>query len=95
VVTAKGNVELGVCGTMLDHVATLLKRARRGTFLLLVDRGFRNRDWARKCRSPGWDYSFVLPITRPSPLPGGVFAAADCWGIKPGGRRYLPNVSRC
>jgi hypothetical protein len=38
---SKGNVELEVCEAMLDHVARLLRRMRRVTFL--ADRGFRSR----------------------------------------------------
>jgi hypothetical protein len=90
VTTAKGNVELDVCDTMLDHVATLLTRTRRVTFL--ADRGFRNRDWARKCRALGWAYIIRIANTTTITFPGGVVAAADCLGIKPGERRYLPNV---
>ena len=54
VVTDKGNVELEVCKTMLEHVAKLLVRMRRVTFL--ADRGFRSREWARLCRTLDWDY---------------------------------------
>lgn len=90
VTTTKGNVELDVCEAMLDHVATLLKRTRRVTFL--ADRGFRNRDWARKCRALGWDYIIRIANNTTITFPGGVVAAADCLGIKPGERRYLPNV---
>lgn len=90
VVTSKGNVELEVCDSMLDHVATLLKRTRRVTFL--ADRGFRDRTWARKCRTLGWDYIIRIANNTTITVPGGVAAAADCLGIKQGERRYLPNV---
>jgi hypothetical protein len=53
VVTTKGNVELKVCTEMLDHVATLLARTRRVTFL--ADRGFHSHEWARKCRELNWN----------------------------------------
>src|SRR6266508_2750591 len=39
--TSKGNVELEVCETMLEHVAKVMRRMRRITFL--ADRGFRSR----------------------------------------------------
>jgi hypothetical protein len=42
------------CATMLEHVARLLKPMRRITFL--ADRGFRSREWARKCCELKWDY---------------------------------------
>ena len=53
-VTSKGNVELEVCESMLNHVATCLKRMRHVTFL--ADRGFRSREWARKCCELDWGY---------------------------------------
>jgi hypothetical protein len=90
VVTSKGNVELEVCQTMLEHVAKLLKRMRRVTFL--ADRGFRSRDWARKCREVDWDYIIRLANNTLISFPGGVQCAADQLGIKNGERRYLPNV---
>jgi hypothetical protein len=33
---------------LLDHVAKLLAKCKRVTFL--ADRGFRDRNWAHKCR---------------------------------------------
>lgn len=90
VVTNKGNVELDVCDTMLDHVAKLLKRTRRVTFL--ADRGFRDRAWARKSRRLGWDYIIRIANNTTITFPGGVVATAETLGIKPGERRYLPNV---
>jgi hypothetical protein len=90
VVTSKGNVELEVCESMLNHVATLLKRMRRVTFL--ADRGFRSREWARKCCELDWDYIIRIANNTLITFPGGVQRAADQLGVKPGERRYLPNV---
>jgi Transposase DDE domain len=90
VVSSKGNVELDVCETMLEHVAQLLKRMRRVTFL--ADRGFRSRDWARKCHDLDWDYIIRLANNTIITFPGGVQHAVDQLGIRPGERRYLPNV---
>jgi hypothetical protein len=90
VVTDKGNIELEVCTTMLEHVAQLLKRMRRVTFL--ADRGFRSREWARKCRELDWDYIIRLANNTMITFPGGVQRAADHLGVKKGERRYLPNV---
>jgi hypothetical protein len=90
VVTNKGNVELDVCETMLEHVAKLLMRMRRVTFL--ADRGFRNRAWARKCRELDWDYIIRIANNTIITFPGGVQRIADQLGIKRGERRYLPNV---
>ena len=90
VVTNKGSVELDVCETMLEHVAKLLMRMRRVTFL--ADRGFRNRAWARKCRELDWDYIIRIANNTIITFPGGVQRIADQLGIKRGERRYLPNV---
>jgi Transposase DDE domain len=90
VVTNKGNVELDVCEAMLDHVAKLLKRMRRVTFL--ADRGFRSREWAHKCRKLDWDYIIRIANNTMITFPGGVPRAADQLGVKKGERRYLPNV---
>src|SRR6266540_3441420 len=90
VVTDKGNVELEVCKTMLEHVAKLLKRMRRVTFL--ADRGLRSREWARKCRELDWDYIIRIANNTLITFPGGVQRAADQLGVKKGERRYLPNV---
>jgi hypothetical protein len=90
VVTEKGNVELKVCETMLDHVAKLMGRLRRITFL--ADRGFRNRAWARKCRELDWDYIIRIATNTIITFPRGVQRAADQLGVKPGQRREMPNV---
>jgi len=88
--TSKGNVQLEVCDAMLDHVAVLLKRMRRVTFL--ADRGFRNREWARKCHDLQWDYIIRIANNTTITFPGGVQRAVDSLGVKKGERRYLPNV---
>jgi hypothetical protein len=90
VVTNPSTVELEVCEATLEHVSKLLKHTRRVTFL--ADRGFRNRDWARKCRALGWDYIIRIANNTTITFPGGLSATADTLGIKPGERRYFPNV---
>jgi hypothetical protein len=90
VVTSQGNVELDVCATMLEHVARLLKPMRRIT--LLADRGFRSREWARKCCELKWDYIIRIANNTTITFPGGVQHAADQLGVKPSERRYLPNL---
>jgi Transposase DDE domain len=90
VVTTKGLVSLDVCEAMLEHVATLLKRTRRVTFL--ADRGFRDRDWARKCRSLNWDYIIRIANNTTITFADGRTVTAEQLGIKPGQRRYLPRV---
>jgi hypothetical protein len=75
---------------MLEHVAKLLKRMRRVTFL--ADRGFRSREWARKCQALDWDYIIRIANSTIITFPGGVQRAADQLGVKKDERRYLPNV---
>jgi hypothetical protein len=90
VVTDTGNVELEVCKTMLEHVAKLLKRMRRVTFL--AARGLGSREWARLCRTLDWDYIIRIANNTIITFPGGVQRAVDQLGVKKGERRYLPNV---
>src|SRR5215208_1515584 len=89
VVTSKGNVELDTCEAMLEQVALLLKRTRRVTFL--ADRGFRDRAWARKCRTLGWDYIIRIANNTYITFSDGRQIAVDQLGMKPGQRRYFPN----
>lgn len=90
VVATAGLVELAVCESMLEHVAKLLARTRRVTFL--ADRGFRDRDWARKCRSLGWDYIIRIANNTYITFSDGRQITVDQLGVKPGQRRYFPNV---
>jgi hypothetical protein len=90
VVASPGLVELTVCEAMLEHVAKLLSRTRRVTFL--ADRGFRDRDWARKCRTLGWEYIIRIANTTYITFSDGRQIAVDQLGVKPGQRRYFPNV---
>jgi hypothetical protein len=90
VVATAGLVELAVCETMLEYVAKLLKRTRCVTFL--ADRGFRDRDWARKCRELDCDYIIRIANNTYITFSDGRQIAVDQLGGKPGQRRYLPNV---
>mgnify|MGYP000892042028 CR=1 FL=1 len=90
VVATAGLVELTVCEAMLEYVAKLLTRTRRVTFL--ADRGFRDRDWARKCRTLGWDYIIRIANNTYITFNDGRQIALDQLRVKPGQRRYFPNV---
>jgi hypothetical protein len=90
VVAQAGLVELAVCEAMLEHVATLLRPTRRVTFL--ADRGFRDRAWARKCRNLGWDYIIRIANNTYITFGDGRQIAVEQLGVKPGQRRYFPNV---
>ena len=90
VVTTKGVVALDVCEAMLEHTAKLLARTRRVSFL--APRGFRSRDWARKCRSLDWDYSIRIANNTTITFADGRTTTAEQMGIKKGQCRYLPRV---
>ena len=90
VVASKGVVSLPVCEALLEHTATLLGRCRKVTFL--ADRGFRSRDWARKCRELDWNYIIRIANTTTITFADGRSMRIDQLSIKPGQRRYLPRV---
>ena len=90
VLTTKGLVALAQCEPMLEHVAKLLSRTRRVTFL--ADRGFRSRDWARKCRNLDWDYSIRIANNTTITFADGRTTTPEQMSIKKGQRRYLPRV---
>jgi hypothetical protein len=90
VVTSKGLVALDSCEAMLEHVAHLLARTRRVT--LLADRGFRDRNWARKCCELEWDYIIRIANNTTITFADGRTTSAERLSIKKGQRRYLPNV---
>ena len=87
---SKGTVEVESCASMLAHVARLLKRTRRVTFL--ADSGFRDRDWARQCRSLGWDYIIRLASNTTLTLSCGRRLTAEDFLIRRGERRFLWDV---
>ena len=90
VVSSKGLVSLDVCKAMLDHAAKLLKRVRRVTFL--ADRGYRSRDWARKCRELEWDYSIRIANNTTLTFCDGHTSTPEELSIKQGQCRYLKQV---
>ena len=90
VVSTKGVVALEVCESLLEQTANLLSRTRRVTFL--ADRGFRSRDWARKCRGLNWDYIIRIANNTTITFADGRTTSAEQLGIKKGQHRYLPRV---
>lgn len=54
VVPHTGGVRVATAGALLREVAALVGHSRRVT--LVADRGFRDCEWARLCRSLGWNY---------------------------------------
>lgn len=90
VLQRKGLVTLDACAPMLRHVAKLLKRMRRVTFL--ADRGYRGRDWARMCRELQWDYVIRVANNTTITLRDGRTITADQVCIKPGRCCYLQQI---
>lgn len=88
--TSQGLVALDTCDGMLDHVAELLQETKRVTFL--ADRGFRDRDWARKCTTLKWDYIIRIANNTVITFADGRQLTAEQLHIPKGQRRYLPNV---
>lgn len=90
VISSKGLVTLDVCAAMLDHTAKLLRRMRRVTFL--ADRGYRSRDWARKCRELEWDYIIRIANNTTLTFRDGRTTTPEALALKPGECRYLNQV---
>jgi hypothetical protein len=90
VVTSKGNVETEVCERMLRYAANLLAHTKRVTFL--ADRGFRGREWAKRCVALRWRYMIRLANNTLITFADGRQVALDQVGIPPGQRRYFTNV---
>jgi hypothetical protein len=90
VVAGPGLIQMEACETMLDHVAYLLRATVSVTFL--ADRGFRDRDWARKCRALGWTYLIRVANNTVLTFADGHQLAINDLGLKPGQRGYLQNV---
>lgn len=54
VVPGPGLIMVEKCEALLNEAAHLLRQAATVTFL--ADRGFRDKDWARKCLKLSWNY---------------------------------------
>lgn len=88
--TNKGLVTFEMCEDLLDHVAKLLRKTKRVT--LLADRGFRDRDWARKCQQNNWDYIIRIPNNTIITFADGRQFAISELTVPKGQKRYFPNV---
>lgn len=89
-VKGKGLITLEKCEALLDEVAQLLAHVAGVT--LLADRGFRDKDWARKCLKLGWNYGIRVANNVTVTLPDGRQLAVNTLGVKPGRPRYFQNV---
>ena len=90
VVMSKGNVEASVGAPLLQAAAQLLTGTRRVTFV--ADRGFRGREWAKLCAAHEWRYLIRVANTTVITFRDGRQRTIDRLGIRPGERRYLPDI---
>jgi hypothetical protein len=90
VVNGSGLITVEKCDALLDEAAQLLRRMATVTFL--ADRGFRDKDWAQKCRKLGWNYGLRVANNTGVTLADGRVLAINTLGVKPGHPRYFQNV---
>jgi len=90
VVKGPGLITVEKCEALLDEAAQLLRRVATVTFL--ADRGFRDKDWARKCLKLRWNYGIRVANNTGVTLADGRMLAINTLGVKPGQPRYFQNV---
>ena len=90
VVKGPGLITVEKCETLLEEAAQLLQHVASVTFL--ADRGFRDKDWARKCLKLGWNYGIRVANNTLVSYPNGPQLAINALGVKPGRPRYFQNI---
>lgn len=85
-----GLTTMDKCEALLTEAAHLLQPMASVTFL--ADRGFRDKDWAQKCREFGWNYGLRVANTTRVTLADGCVLAVNTLGVQPGHPRYFQNV---
>jgi len=91
VIPGKGLTQAEVLDAMLTQAADFLRpRVKRVRFL--ADRGFRDCDWADLCLKLGWQYDIRIQCNTTVTLEDGWQGRVDELGVRPGQRRYYPNV---
>jgi hypothetical protein len=90
VVTGPGLITVEKCETLLNEAAQLLQHMATVTFL--ADRGFRDKDGARKCLKLGWNYGIRVANNTGLTLADGQVLSIQTLGVKPGHPRYFQNV---
>jgi hypothetical protein len=90
VVKGPGLLTVEKCETLLEEAAQLLQHVASVTFL--ADRGFRDKDWARKCLKLGWNYGIRVANNTLVSYPNGPQLAINALGVKPGRPRYFQNI---
>lgn len=90
VVAGPGLIMVEKCEALLNEAAMLLRHVATVTFL--ADRGFRDKDWAHKCRKLGWNYGIRIANNTGVTLADGRALAVNTLGVKPSRPRYFQNV---
>lgn len=90
VVKGPGLITVEKCDALLLEAAKLLRHMAAVTFL--ADRGFRDKDWAQKCRKLRWNYGIRVANNTTVTLADGRVLAINMLGIQPGRARYFQNV---
>jgi hypothetical protein len=89
-VKGPGLITVEKCEALLTEAAQLLRHVATVTFL--ADRGFRDKDWAQKCRKLHWNYGIRIANNTTVTLADGRVLAVDTLGVQPGRARYFQNV---
>lgn len=90
VVKGPGLITVEKCEALLDEAAQLLGQVATVTFL--ADRGFRDKDWAQKCRKLRWNYGIRVANNTGITLADGRVLTINTLGVQPGRPRYFQNV---
>jgi len=89
VVKGPGLITVEKCEALLTEAAQLLGHVATVTFL--GDRGFRDKDWAQKCRKLGWNYGIRIANNTTVTLPTAAYSPLTRWAST-GRTRYFQNV---
>jgi len=90
VVQGPGLITVEKCDALLVEAVQLLRHVTTVTFL--ADRGFRDKDWAEKCRKLRWNYGIRIANNTTVTLADGRVLAVDALGVHPGRARYFQKV---
>jgi hypothetical protein len=90
VVKGPGLITVEKCEALLMEAAQMLQHVATVTFL--ADRGFRDKDWAHKCRNLRWNYGIRVANNTTVTLADGRVFTVPTLGVKPGHARYFQNV---
>jgi hypothetical protein len=89
-VKGPGLITVEKCDVLLNEAAQVLRHVATVTFL--ADRGFRDKDWAKKCRKLRWNYGIRIANNTTVTLADGRVLTVDTLGVPPGRARYFQQV---